>query len=81
MYALSGVCPPCSFHNGINCVPCPEGSDYSECAGCVEGELPAAEESWWDRSKFWAPMVVTVAGAVLSTIAVAIVVQRMNIKE
>jgi hypothetical protein len=47
----------------------------------VGGAVPEGEESWWDRSKFWAPMAITVAGAVLSTVAVAYVAGTFKIKE
>jgi hypothetical protein len=79
--SLGQACPACSFHNGITCIPCSESSDLDECEGCVGGSLPAGEESWWDRSRFWAPMVITVVGAVLSTVAVAYVAGSFNIKE
>lgn len=69
MRAVQGLgCGPCEVSSGAGCQTCPDGSDLPECAGCVDGQAPAAEKSLLDH-----PLAGPVAVAVASTLAIGLV--------
>ncbi len=71
MSGLGDVCGPCTIASGGECEICPDdaGSDYPECAGCVNG-VRASVLSEAEQSIFFpvvAGVVTTLLVAYLST--------------
>ena len=67
--ALAGGCGPCEIDSGGECIPCPEGADIDECAGCVAGARPTA---WYD-SPLAGPIAIGIATAVGTGIVLALI--------
>lgn len=68
MQGLGAGCGPCEIASGSGCQTCPNGSDMPECAGCVDGQLPAAPKSIFDHP-LAGPVLVGTATAIAGGIA------------
>lgn len=70
--ALAGGCGPCQIESGGGCLPCPEGSDVEECAGCAGG----VRKGSWTDSPLVGPVVIGVLTAVGTGLVVAALKKR-----
>lgn len=68
---LGDACGDCSIVVGDSCLPCPDGSDFPECAGCVGGARPP-KLSWGQE------FLIPVAVGVTTTLAIAWITSRLS---
>lgn len=73
--ALRGGCGPCEISAGDRCLPCPDGSDLEECAGCVGGQAPT---HWYDNALLGG-VAIGVLTAIGTGVAVAMLKKRTKI--
>jgi hypothetical protein len=64
-----GTCADCQFTDGDRCLPCPEGSDLPECAGCVGGARPVVAPKWYQN-----PIAQTVGIGVLTALGTGLAI-------
>ncbi len=67
---LGSACADCEIVVGSDCIPCPNGSDFPECAGCVNGVRS-------ERTDVTKDVLVPVVVGVLTTLAVALIVNKL----
>ncbi len=67
---LGSACGDCEIVVGGGCLPCPHGSDFPECAGCIDGARP--EQTDWTKD-----LLVPVAIGVATTLAVALIAKKL----
>lgn len=67
---LGDACGDCMIVVGDGCIPCPNGSGFPECAGCIDGMRP-------ERTDITKDVLVPVVVGVFTTLAVALIAQRL----
>lgn len=67
---LGSACSDCEIVVGDTCIPCPDGTNFPECAGCVNGIR--AEHA--DVTK---DIVVPVVVGVLTTLTIALITSKL----
>jgi len=67
---LGDACGDCMIVVGDGCLPCPNGSDFPECAGCFSGMRP-------ERTDMSKDIVMPVVIGVLTTLAIALITTRL----
>jgi hypothetical protein len=67
---LGTSCSDCEIVVGDTCIPCPSGSDFPECAGCVNGARP-------ERTDVTKDIVVPVVIGVLTTLTIALITTKL----
>lgn len=67
---LGTACSDCEIVVGSNCLPCPNGTDFPECAGCVDGIRP-------ERTDFSKDIGVPIIVGVLTTLAIALITTKL----
>ncbi len=68
---LGSACADCEIVVGSDCIPCPNGSDFPECFGCVNGVRA-------ERTDVTKDVLVPVVVGVLTTLAVALIVNKLT---
>jgi hypothetical protein len=69
MRMLGDACGECSLQVGSDCIPCPEGSDFPECVGCVAGARP--------HSTWVTDIAIPIAVGVATTLAVTFIANKL----
>lgn len=67
---LGAACGECEIVVGSDCVPCPHGSDFPECSGCVNGARA-------ERTDFTKDIGVPIVVGVLTTLAIALITSKL----
>lgn len=67
---LGAACSDCEFIVGSDCIPCPHGSDFPECVGCVNGSRP-------ESTDFVKDLGVPIVIGVLTTLAIALITTKL----
>lgn len=67
---LGEVCGDCSIVVGGGCMPCPNGADFPECAGCIDGARPNRTDLTKD---VFLPVVIGVA----TTLTIALITRSL----
>ncbi len=67
---LGSACSDCEIVVGADCIPCPNGSDFPECAGCIDGARP-------ERTDFVRDLGVPIVIGVLTTLAIALITTKL----
>jgi len=67
---LGSACADCEIVVGDSCIPCPNGTDFPECAGCIDGMRA-------ERTDVTKDVLVPVVVGVLTTLAVALIVNKL----
>lgn len=70
-----GGCPPCAIQVSGQCMPCPDGTDFPECQGCIDG-MPPPKSSWTDS--IWGAVAIGVVTTLAVTVASTWVLKRVN---
>ncbi len=65
------TCPACSYLWEGSCKVCADGDQHPGCEGCVGGKLPSPP---WYKSE----LIVAVSSAVVVSLAVALIVPRIE---
>jgi hypothetical protein len=68
---LGDVCGDCMIVVGGDCIPCPNGSSFPECAGCIDGARP-------EKTDITRDLLVPVAIGVVTTLAIAFVTRKLS---
>ena len=67
---LGDACGDCQIVVGDGCLPCPNGSDFPECQGCVDGARTAKTDVTKD-------VLVPVVIGVVTTLAAAFLAHKL----
>lgn len=67
---LGSACSDCEIVVGSDCIPCPNGSDFPECAGCVNGVRP-------EKTDVTKDIVVPVVVGVVTTLVIALITTKL----
>lgn len=67
---LGSACSDCEIVVGSDCIPCPNGSNFPECAGCVDGART-------ERTDVTKDIVVPIVVGVLTTLAIALITSKL----
>lgn len=67
---LGDVCSDCSIVVGGGCIPCPNGSDFPECAGCVDGARA-------ERTDMTRDILIPVVIGVATTLCIALITTKL----
>ncbi len=67
---LGTACADCEIVVGSECIPCPNGSDFPECAGCANGSRA-------ERTDVTKDVLVPVVVGVLTTLAIALITTKL----
>lgn len=67
---LGSACSDCEIVVGSDCIPCPSGSDFPECAGCVNGTRA-------ERTDVTKDIMVPIVVGVLTTLAIALITTKL----
>ncbi len=70
MWGLGTGCSECEIVVGGSCIPCPNGVDFPECAGCVNGVRPEQTDVTKD-------IVVPVVIGVITTLTIALITTKL----
>jgi hypothetical protein len=68
-YVATGAaagCPSCTFLVGGDCVPCPAGADFPECANCSNEQptqIPSAMSFWTTVAIGFTTMMLVTVGS------------------
>jgi len=68
---LGNACGDCQIVVGNDCLPCPNGSDFPECAGCIDGARP-------ERTDIAKDIIVPVVIGIVTTLAVALIAKKLS---
>ncbi len=71
---LGNVCGDCMIVVGSDCIPCPDGANFPECVGCINGERPEKTDPVKD-------VLVPVVIGVFTTLAVALIAHKLMHEE
>lgn len=69
---LGSACGDCEIVVGNGCLPCPSGSDFPECAGCIDGVRP-------ERTDLTRDIMIPVVIGVATTLAVALIIKKLTV--
>ena len=67
---LGSACSDCEIVVGADCIPCPPGSDFPECAGCLDGARP-------ERTDVTKDIMIPIVVGVLTTLAISLIVTKL----
>lgn len=67
---LGAACSECEIVVGDTCIPCPNGLDFPECAGCIDGARP-------ERTDVTKDIVMPVVIGVLTTLTIALITTKL----
>lgn len=67
---LGSSCGDCTIVVGDGCIPCPHGSDFPECAGCIDGARG-------ERADLVKDIGVPVIIGVITTLTIALITSRL----
>lgn len=67
---LGAACSDCEIVAGDMCVPCPNGVDFPECAGCINGTRAETTDVTKD-------IVVPVIVGVITTLTIALLTTKL----
>lgn len=67
---LAGGCSECEIVVGTSCIPCPNGTDFPECAGCIDGARP-------ERTDMTRDLLVPIVVGVATTLAIALITRQL----
>jgi hypothetical protein len=67
---LGDACGDCILVVGSDCVPCPNGSDFPECIGCINGVRP-------EKSDITKDILLPVVIGIVSTLTVALITRKL----
>jgi hypothetical protein len=67
---LGDACGDCSIVVGDGCVPCPNGADFPECAGCIDGARP-------EKTDITKDLLIPIVVGVATTLAVALLAHKL----
>lgn len=67
---LGAACSDCEIVVGDACIPCPNGLDFPECAGCIDGVRP-------ERTDVTKDIVIPVVIGVISTLTIALITTKL----
>lgn len=68
---LGDACGDCMIVVGDGCLPCPNGTDFAECDGCVNGARP-------EKADVTKDILVPVVIGVLTTLAIALITSKLS---
>ncbi len=55
---------------GDTCVPCPNGTDFPECAGCIDGSRP-------EKTDVTKDLLVPIVIGVVTTLTIALITAKL----
>ena len=67
---LGSACSDCEIVVGSDCIPCPNGSDFPECAGCIDGMRP-------EKTDVTKDIAIPIVVGVLTTLAIALITTKL----
>ncbi len=67
---LGDVCGDCMIVVGNGCLPCPDGADFPECAGCIDGMRP-------ERADLGRDLLIPIVVGVATTLEVALIAKKL----
>lgn len=67
---LGDICGDCSIVVGSDCLPCPNNSDFPECAGCIDGARP-------EKTDMLKDVLIPVVIGVATTLAIALITTKL----
>lgn len=67
---LGSACSDCEIVVGSDCIPCPNGSGFPECAGCIDGVRP-------EKTDVTKDIVVPVVVGVVTTLVIALITTKL----
>ena len=67
---LGGGCGDCEIVVGDGCLPCPHGSDFPECAGCIDGMRA-------ERTDVAKDLVLPIVIGVATTLAITLIAKKI----
>ncbi len=73
---LGATCGECQIVVGNECLPCPEGSDFPECDGCVDGAR--AQQKWHEG--FWGIVTMGIVSSLVVTVGSAYLLHKARVK-
>ncbi len=76
-YVATGAaegCPPCTILVGGDCLPCPAGSDFPECANC-DDEHPMTSTGM----PFWTTVAIGFTTMMLVTVGSRYVLKKLRL--
>jgi len=68
---LGDVCGDCAIVVGSDCIPCPNGSSFPECAGCTDGARP-------EKTDVTKDLLIPITIGVITTLAIAFVTHKLS---
>lgn len=68
--SLAGGCSECEIVVGDSCIPCPNGADFPECAGCIDGARP-------EKTDVTKDVLVPVVIGVVTTLTIALITTKL----
>lgn len=68
--SLGASCSECEIVFGSACVPCPNGVDFPECAGCVDGMRP-------EKTDVTKDIMLPVVIGVITTLTIALITTKL----
>jgi len=67
---LGSACGECEIVVGDTCIPCPNGADFPECVGCIDGMRP-------ERADLGKDLLIPIVVGVATTLAVALIAKKL----